>query len=186
MGPGPQLPRHLRYTLIVSFLTVLVSYGPGIRAQDTSATTTKRGASGLPVPRFVSLKSDRVNVRRGPSTDHAVAWVFSRIGLPVEITAESGNWRRIRDSESTEGWVFHSLLSGRRTALVMPWVDDDRTVSLYKDRSASSDLVARLKPGVLASVLTCNGSWCRISMDEYSGWIEQNKLWGVYGGETVR
>src|SRR5688572_779143 len=75
-------------------------------------------ASGLQVPRFVSLKSDRVNVRGGPTKDHDVAWVFTRSGLPVEITAEFDNWRRIRDSEGSEGWVYHSLLSGRRTAVV--------------------------------------------------------------------
>ena len=75
-------------------------------------------ASGLPVPRFVSLKTDRVNVRGGPDKDHDVAWIYTRIGWPVEITAEFENWRRIRDSDGTEGWVYHSLLSGKRTAAV--------------------------------------------------------------------
>ena len=74
----------------------------------------------LPVPRYVSLKTDRVNLREGPSKDHRTLWVFQRAGLPVEIMAEFETWRRIRDSEGTEGWVLHSLLSGRRTALVMP------------------------------------------------------------------
>src|SRR5262252_8595740 len=76
--------------------------------------------SGLPVPRFVSLKPDRVNVRGGPTRDHEVTFVYTRAGLPVEITAESDNWRRIRDWEGSEGWVYHSLLSGRRTSVVMP------------------------------------------------------------------
>ncbi len=72
------------------------------------------------MPRFVSLKSDKVNVRAGPTKDHDVTWVYTRSGLPVEITAEFENWRRIRDWEGAEGWVYHSLLSGRRTALVAP------------------------------------------------------------------
>src|SRR5262245_12595892 len=76
-----------------------------------------RRGTGLPVPRYVSLKTDRVNLREGPSKDHRTAWVFQRAGLPVEIVAEFETWRRIRDSEGTEGWVLHSLLSGRRTAL---------------------------------------------------------------------
>ena len=76
--------------------------------------------SGLPVPRFVSLKPDRVNVRGGPTRDHEVTFVYTRSGLPVEITAESDNWRRIRDWEGSEGWVYHSLLSGRRTAVATP------------------------------------------------------------------
>ena len=72
------------------------------------------------MPRFVSLKSDRVNVRAGPNKDQDVAWVYTRAGMPVEITAEFENWRRIRDWEGAEGWVYHSLLSGRRTAVVVP------------------------------------------------------------------
>src|SRR5262249_54305526 len=77
-------------------------------------------ASHLAVPRFVSLKSDKVNVRSGPTKDHDVTWIYTRAGLPVEITAEFENWRRIRDWEGAEGWVYHSLLSGRRTGLVQP------------------------------------------------------------------
>ena len=85
---------------------------------------SRRGGRRAPAcrfPRYVSLKTDRVNLREGPSKDHRTAWVFQRAGLPVEIVAEYETWRRIRDSEGTEGWVLHSLLSGRRTALVMPW-----------------------------------------------------------------
>ena len=74
--------------------------------------------SGLPMPRFVSIKTDRVNVRGGPDKDHDVAWIYTRVGWPVEITAEFENWRRIRDSDGTEGWVYHSLLSGKRMAAV--------------------------------------------------------------------
>ncbi|MRU27417.1 aspartyl-trna synthetase, partial [Xylella fastidiosa subsp. multiplex] len=81
--------------------------------KDAAMTT-----SGLPVPRYVSLKSDHVYVRAGPTKDNDVAWIFTRPGLPVEITAEFENWRRVRDSEGSEGWVYHSLLSGRRTAIV--------------------------------------------------------------------
>ena len=94
------------------------------RAESASARRPRPAGgsgTGLPVPRYVSLKTDRVNLREGPSKDHRTAWVFQRAGLPVEIVAEYETWRRIRDSEGTEGWVLHSLLSGRRTALVMPW-----------------------------------------------------------------
>ena len=77
-------------------------------------------ASGLPVPRFVSLKADRVNVRGGPDKDHDVTFIYTRVGWPVEITAEFENWRRIRDSDGAEGWVYHSMLSGKRTAAVEP------------------------------------------------------------------
>ena len=96
--------------------------------------------SGLPVPRFVSLKSDRVNVRAGPNKDQEVRWVYTRAGMPVEITAEFENWRRIRDWEGAEGWVYHSLLSGKRTAVVVPKLKND-LVPLYESADTKSAVV---------------------------------------------
>ncbi|MGD0531254.1 MAG: SH3 domain-containing protein [Methyloceanibacter sp.] len=140
----------------------------------------------MPVPRFVSLKSDQVNVRKGPSTDQAIVWVFARAGLPVEVIAESDNWRRVRDSEGADGWVFHSLLSGRRTVLIAPWSKDHESVPLYGRKSTGAQPVAELEPGVLGNVLSCDGDWCELSIDDYSGFVQQDKLWGVYRGEVIQ
>ena len=146
--------------------------------------------SGLPVPRFVSLKTDRVNLREGPSKDHRTAWVFQRAGLPVEIVAEFETWRRIRDAEGTEGWVLHSLLSGRRTALVAPWTKDAVPVPLYERADERAETVAKLQPNVIASVKQCTGAWCRITVAQpnardLDGYIRQDRLWGVYPNERV-
>ncbi|MDX6805035.1 SH3 domain-containing protein [Terrihabitans rhizophilus] len=138
--------------------------------------------SGMPIPRFVSLKSDKVNVRRGPANDHDVQWVFTRASLPVEITAEWDNWRRIRDADGAEGWVFHSLLSGRRTALIAPWSKEE-ALPLYRRGDKTSAVVARLQPKVLATVKECDGSWCRIEGQGFDGWMEQEVLWGAYPNE---
>jgi SH3-like domain-containing protein len=141
-------------------------------------------SSGLPVPRFVSLKPDKVNVRAGPTRNHDVTWQFTRAGLPVEITAESDNWRRIRDWEGSEGWVYHSLLSGRRTALVIS-KQKDELVPLFASGDDESRVVARLQPGVTASVRKCTGKWCHVAGTGFDGWIAQERLWGVYPNETV-
>ncbi|MFZ5736540.1 SH3-like domain-containing protein [Rhodopseudomonas thermotolerans] len=141
-------------------------------------------ASGLPVPRYVSLKSDHVNVRVGPTKDNDVAWVYTRAGLPVEVTAEFENWRRVRDSEGAEGWVYHSLLSGRRTAVVI-MKDRDELAPLYESASSASAVVARLQAGVVAQVKRCDMKWCRIVGNGFDGWIEKLQLWGVYADEQV-
>ena len=151
----------------------------GFSAKDTALTT-----SGLPVPRYVSLKSDHVNVRAGPTKDNDVAWVYTRAGLPVEITAEFENWRRVRDSEGAEGWVYHSLLSGRRTAVVTMKNKDD-LASLYESANSSSPVAARLQAGVIAQVKKCDSHWCHIAGNGFDGWIEQQRLWGVYADEQV-
>src|ERR1700677_178372 len=117
-------------------------------AGAASGANDPNDGSGLPVPRFVSLKSDHVNVRGGPNKDHDVAWVYTRPGLPVEITAEYENWRRIRDWDGAEGWVYHSLLSGRRTAFVAKSKAQNEMVQLYEAADPTSALRATLEPGV--------------------------------------
>ena len=163
-------------------LGVVVASMPGTAlyaAKDASLTT-----SGLPVPRYVSLKSDHVNVRAGPTKDHEVAWVYTRAGLPVEITAEFENWRRVRDSEGAEGWVYHSLLSGKRTA-VITMKQKDALAPLYDSADPQSAVAAKLQVGVLAQVKRCKDGWCRVIGNGFDGWIEQQRLWGVYADEKV-
>lgn len=155
------------------------SISTGFSAKDTAVTT-----SGLPVPRYVSLKSDHVNVRAGPTKDNDVSWVYTRAGLPVEITAEFENWRRVRDSEGAEGWVYHSLLSGRRTAVVTMKTRDE-LAPLYDSADPKSAVAARLQAGVVAQVRKCGSGWCHVSGNGFDGWIQQERLWGVYADEKV-
>jgi SH3-like domain-containing protein len=140
--------------------------------------------SSLPVPRFVSLKTDRVNVRGGPDKDHDVTFIYTRIGWPVEITAEFENWRRIRDSDGSEGWVYHSMLSGKRMAVVRLKASAD-LASLHAKPDAQSAVTARLQSGVLGAVKQCTGTWCRVAGEGFDGWVEQSRLWGVYPDEKV-
>jgi len=154
-----------------------------VRAAGDLATGS---VSGLAVPRFVSLKADRVNVRRGPNKDNEVTWIYTRSGLPVEVTAEYENWRRIRDWEGAEGWVYHSLLSGRRTALVTTRAKTaNELVPIYTSADSRSEVAARLQPGVLGAVKRCSDAWCRIIGDGFDGWIPQERLWGVYPNEKM-
>lgn len=166
----------------------------GAGDQPKSDPQKKESVSGLPLPRFVSLKADKVHVRQGPGTDHKIAWVFQQAGLPVEVIQEFETWRRVRDSEGAMGWVFHAMLSGRRTVLVLPWevkggeAKEGKSVQaeLRAGSSTTSPAVALVEAGVLANVRSCDGSWCEISVGAHAGYIEQKKLWGVYDKEPVR
>ena len=175
--------------ILVGLSCTALLFGASLATSNTSpaqqaAAPIKIGESGLPIPRFVSLKADRVNVRKGPSRTHDISWIFNREGLPVEIIAEFKNWRQVRDSDGAEGWVFHSLLSGRRTAVIAPWLKDD-TIPLLSEDDRAGAIVARAEPGVVGQIHSCNGTWCRIDVGDLAGWVEQSSLWGVYPGETV-
>ena len=173
--------------LLGRFCLVVVLVSGWLGASITSGFSAKDAAvtsSGLPIPRYVSLKSDHVNVRAGPTKDNDVAWVYTRAGLPVEITAEFENWRRVRDSEGSEGWVYHSLLSGRRTAVVT-MKSKDELASIYDSADRHSAVAARLQAGVVTQVKHCAAGWCHVDGNGFDGWIEQQRLWGVYADEKV-
>lgn len=163
-------------------LAALLAAASGVALPGAAAAQDRVRGTGLPLPRFVSLKSDNVNVRRGPGQEYEVAFTFVRAGLPVEITQEFDTWRKIRDSEGSEGWVFHSLLAGKRTALVAPW-EKGGPFAAHGRADAEAPVVAYLEPKVVVDVDQCTGSWCRIEVKGYSGWIEQDRLWGVYPNE---
>jgi SH3-like domain-containing protein len=170
-----------------SLLAGLAAFGLGIALPGAMASAQEAGTgpvTKLPMPRFVSLKADSVNLREGPNRDHPVKWIFKRAGLPVEITAEFEQWRRIRDSDGTEGWVLQNLLSGRRTALVAPW-SKEVSLPLFEHPDGGSAVVARLEPRVLASIHDCAHNWCRLKGDKFDGYMQEEKLWGVYPHENV-
>jgi SH3-like domain-containing protein len=157
---------------------------PGDVTASTRPVEKHNSVTGLPIPRFVTLKAGKVNVRKGPSSDHAVAWVFQRKGMPVEITAEFENWRKIRDSDGEEGWILQGMLSGKRNAMVAQWAKDKQVV-LLESNTEKSDAVVRLASGVLGAIETCDGQWCYIVTEDYEGYARQTDLWGVYPGEAL-
>lgn len=154
------------------------------------AETTRGSVSGLPLPRFVSLKSDEVNLRTGPGKDYPTQWVFRRAGLPVEVLQEFENWRQVRDAEGVTGWVNQALLSGRRTAQVLPWeikpgVETPK-LELKANDSERSDATALVEAGVIANLQSCDSRWCYVTVESYRGYVEQKKLWGIYPGEVIK
>ncbi len=177
----------IRLFLVFGFLTSFAITAPffafSSQAQTTGITGSV-GQSGLPVPRFVSLKSNRVNVRGGPGQDHSISWVFLQQGLPVEIVAEFENWRQVRDSDGEEGWVFHSLLSARRTILVAPWSEDEFLTLRDRPDEGGAPIV-KLSPGILCDLDRCVDGWCQISIRQFEGWIKQELLFGTYPDEAI-
>lgn len=137
--------------------------------------------TGLPLPRYVSLRAGKVNLRAGPSVRYPVQWVYRRPGLPVEIIAEFDTWRKIRDWQGSQGWVHQSMLSGKRTFIALR----DELVREKPDLAAPP--VARLENQVVGRVMSCakGANWCRIEVEGYKGWLPRDILWGVYARERL-
>ena len=151
-----------------------------------AATATLAAAqatpTGLPVPRFVSLKSSTANARIGPSFDHDVRWTLARRGLPLLVVAETGdNWRKVRDPEGDEMWIHVSQLSGRATALVL----GEAPIALASSDAPGGPERARLEPGVIVEVLGCTEQLCRVRAGRFSGFVSRRGLWGATGGRAA-
>ncbi|AMS38952.1 SH3 domain-containing protein [Aminobacter aminovorans] len=163
-----------------------VSPDSGFVGPATAAPNGTIGPSGLPLPRFVSLKSGKVNSRIGPGVNYPVDWLYMKPGLPMEIIQEYDNWRRVRDSEGAEGWINQSLLSGHRTAMTAPWQrGKPAQLNLLAKPENGARTVAIIDPGVVGSIKQCNGTWCEMSFAGTSGWLNQAQVWGAYPGESI-
>ena len=152
--------------------------GPALAA-DTKTAAQRKG-SGLPIPRFATLKSDEVNVRTGPGPRYPIDWVFKRKGMPVEIVAEYENFRKIRDWQGASGWVYQGLLTGKRSFII-----PSKTANLYKTPDRTAEVVAKLEPEVMGEIRSCSGEWCRVKVSSISGWLERTDIWGVYKSEPI-
>ncbi|MSO85843.1 MAG: hypothetical protein EXR04_07870 [Rhodospirillales bacterium] len=171
-------------------LCFVLANGSGARAAEDNppapgpAPGQGRGnePSGLPLPRFASLRAGEVNVRTGPGVQYPVDWVFQRQGLPVEVIAEYRTWRKIRDWQGTQGWVHQSLLAGKRTVIV---IGGSRT--LHAKPEPDGRAVAQLEAGVVASLVSCpeGSAWCRIEIDGFDGWLRRVDFWGVLKDEVT-
>ncbi|MFP3942854.1 MAG: SH3 domain-containing protein [Alphaproteobacteria bacterium] len=141
---------------------------------------TKGPATGLPLPRFVSLKFNKVHLRRGPGLHHRIDWDYvERRGMPVEVIAEAEHWRRIRDVDGDKGWVHASQLSDRRGVIIS---GDDVSVLRRRPDPASAP-VALVEPGLIGTIRKCGAHWCRVTVRGYTGWLPRAGLWGLYEHE---
>lgn len=192
----------MRQAMILALAGAMAFAAPGARAQTAAEAAAPATAETAPVPvsaragdkdcppgigcvtrrplpRYVSLKGAEARARRGPGGDHRVDWVYKRAGLPMKVTAEYLNWRRVEDPEGAGGWMHFGLLSSTRTVLV---TEDMAPLRNSPDEGAA--VVARAETGVVARVLACRPDWCRIRSDGLSGWVPKTALWGVDAAET--
>ncbi len=144
-------------------------------ASATMANAVERGkVTNLPLPRFVSLKAEEGNVRRGPSLSHRIDWVFKHRNMPLRVIGEHGHWRRVQDRDGQGGWVHYSLLSGARHVIV----ERDLT-PLRTKPGAQAEVNAYAEMGVVARLGSCELDWCKITASGKRGWVAKSAIWGV-------
>ncbi len=163
------------FTLALAFTFAAAVLGPALVAAAPKGT-------GLPLPRFVSLRADKAKLRTGPGVQYPEEWVYLRKDLPLEIIAEHHTWRKVRDWQGTQGWMHQSLLNGSRTLIVT-----GATRTLRQKPDTGSRAIARIEAGVVGNLINCpEGTvWCRVEIDGFQGWLRRLEFWGAYPDEAV-
>ncbi|NOZ41922.1 MAG: hypothetical protein GXP02_01955 [Alphaproteobacteria bacterium] len=138
------------------------------------------GESGYPVPRYVSLAKNTVNVRTGPDGKYPIIWIFKKAGLPIKVIAEYKDWRKIVDSEGATGWIWGPLLSSRRTGLIIA-----RRQPLLKNPGRNQPVAVIAEAGVIGKIRRCDHGWCELEVNGFSGWLRQSRFWGTLKGEKL-
>ncbi len=146
------------------------------------ARADSSSASGLPLPRFVSLRASEANMRAGPGEQYPIKWTYHRAGLPLEVVREYEHWRQVRDWQGTEGWMHSSMLTGKRFIIV---TGDLRT--LRSEADPTSAVTARIEGNVVGRLKSCprNVTWCYVQFENVAGWLRRTEIWGVYSDEEV-
>ena len=167
----------MKKIVLAAICLVLCTFSFAISA--TADNTQLGTVTNLPIPRFVSLKASKGNVRRGPSLSHRIDWILKLRNIPLQVLAEHGHWRKVVDFEGAGGWIHYSLLSGTRTILVQ-----EDSVDILNHPVPNTLINAKLERNVLAWLTACELRWCQISADGYKGWAPKTALWGVSGDEV--
>ncbi|MET0272456.1 MAG: SH3 domain-containing protein [Phenylobacterium sp.] len=140
-----------------------------------AAAAERTTPSGLPVPRYVTLKFDKVNARAGPGDDHRLLWMYRVRGLPVQVVAETSEWRRVCDPDGGLVWVHKRTTEGRRAVMNL----SPRPAILHRKPKEKAAAAAYLNPRALAALVRCEKGWCRVKVDGVSGWAREGALWGT-------
>lgn len=173
----------LRVVIGVCLLAMVGAVAPFSIAAPSGRDERALGDSGLPLPRFVTIAQNKANVRRGPGEDYPLLWQYTRRGLPLEIVAEYGQWRQVRDHEGAEGWMHGRLLRGERAVMVRELAN---ALPLRRQPSATAGTVALVQSGAIGRLKDCENAWCEVDMGGHDGWLPRDLLWGVYDFEYNR
>lgn len=145
---------------------------------SVSTAAAPSAPTNLPLPRYVSLKAEKVNLRTGPGSQYPIRWVYKRPGLPIEIVEEFEHWRKVRDKDGEGGWVHKSMLSGKRTAIMQG------DGALHQSPDGGSEVAFKAQAGVIGKLLKCEPGWCEMRVEDHEGWTPKTAIWGVYKNEV--
>ena len=138
------------------------------------AIAVPAAAQDREVPYWASIRASELNMRVGPSADYKIAWVYRRAGLPVRVVRVMEGWRLIEDPDGEKGWVVARLLSPDRTAIVT----EGEPAAMRAAPTPAAELKWRIEAGVVGTLGECSSGWCELQLDDRSGWVEQDRLWG--------
>ena len=170
--------KKYNYYLLIYFilftLLLFITYNVSFANIGTS--------TGLKIPRFVSLKSNEVNLRVGPSKNYPKELQYIRKNLPVEIIEEYELWRKITDIDGNKGWLHKSLIKAERYAIVIT----EKNNKAFVFNNPKGKKIGEIGVNNIVKLNSCLKEWCLINSTNKKGWVSKQNLWGVYDNEVYK
>lgn len=135
------------------------------------------------LPRFVSLRADKVYARSGPGVKYPIEWVYSQKSAPLEVISEYGDWRRVKDWQNSESWIKSQMLNSKRFAKVIAKGENN----LYAKDSYKAKVIAKIEDEVVGEIKKCpaENNFCLLQFNTLIGWMPRQSLFGIYPDEII-
>ncbi len=170
-----------RFLAIINLCLCAILLNTALSLSPLSAQESRISIRGtnLEIPRFITLKTNKVNMRSGPGYEYPIKWQYQRKGLPLKVIGEFDVWRKVADHEGTTGWMHVSTISIKRMALII-----DTTAAFHLKDNNTSRVIAVAEKGVITELEYCRGDWCSVNADGLTGWVLRQAVWGLLEDEV--
>ena len=165
--------KNVRIQIIILFITIIIF------TQNTFAEIGKE--TRLEIPRYVSLKSNDANIRVGPSKKYPIVLKYTIKNYPLKVLEEYEEWRRVEDFKQNTGWIHKSLITGKRTGIIL---SDEKNVKLLN--TLNGNVIGEIGKRNIVYLEKCKINWCLVSLGNFNGWMDKKYIWGVKQNEIIK
>ena len=168
------LYKNISMQIIIAIISIIIF------SQVSNAEVGQE--TGLEIPRYVSLKSNDVNIRVGPSINYPIEIKYIVKNYPLKVIEEYEDWRKVEDFKKNIGWIHKSLISGTRTGIVLS--EDNKNIELLN--TLDGNIIGEIGKGNIIYLEKCKIDWCFISSGNFKGWMDKKHIWGVKQNEIIK
>jgi len=127
---------------------------------------------------MVSVAGEKVNLRKGPSTQYPIVWELGK-GFPLRVIGSQGKWLIVSDFESDVGWIYKNLVNKKPHLIVKINKNSKAQINIRSGPGTKYKVVGKAEYGVVFETLKRGDGWVKVRHETgLSGWVKRSLLWG--------